>query len=260
MTSTPIVVGGRTTYRSTNGERGLEAVATALGLGEPQLIGRIGDETGDRYEEDLERGRETLVAAGDAVRSALQAGERPVVVATDCSLCVSTLPAAAAAVEDLHVLWLDAHGDFNTPQTTGSGFLGGMCLAAVCGRWDSGVPGTVDPSRVLIRGLRAVAEGEALELEHAGVRSAAPGEVPELLRGRKVFIHLDVDVLDPSELPVAVPAPDGLTRQELTELLRRVAEAADVVGLEITSYEPPQDQAELDATARQIGDVVRPLL
>jgi arginase len=185
----PILVGGRTTYRTINGERGLEPLAAALELGEPLVVGQIGADCGDRYEEDLASGHATLVAAGEAVRDALAAGERPVVVASDCSVCVSTLPAAAGIVEDLHVLWLDAHGDFNTPHTTGSGFLGGMCLAAACGRWDSGFPGSVDAENVVLCGVRDVDPGERRELEIARVRADSPGAVPGILRGRPTFVH-----------------------------------------------------------------------
>jgi arginase family enzyme len=260
MTDSLVVVGGRTTYRTLNGERGLEPLAAALGLGEPRVIGRIGDVSGNTFREDLERGRETLVAAADAMRTAIEAGGRPVLVASDCSVCVSTLPAAAEVVDDLHVLWLDAHGDFNTPETTGSGFLGGMCLAAACGRWDSGFPGRVDPERVVMCGLRDVDPGERVELETARVRADTPGAVPEILRGKPVFVHLDLDILDPSIMPAAVPAADGLSKEELAELLQAVADAADVVGVEITGFEAPEDPAEREALAREIAATVRPLL
>ena len=52
---------------------------------------------------------------------------------------MGTLPALARTRGDAKLLWLDAHGDFNTPETTGSGYLGGMCLAGACGLWDTGV-------------------------------------------------------------------------------------------------------------------------
>ena len=52
---------------------------------------------------------------------------------------MTTLPTVLRHVPEARVVWLDAHGDFNTPATTPSGFLGGMCLAAACGRWDAGL-------------------------------------------------------------------------------------------------------------------------
>ena len=60
---------------------------------------------------------------------------------------MTTFQAVVRHAPDVHVLWLDAHGDFNTPETTPSGFLGGMCLAAACGRWDSGFEPALEPAR-----------------------------------------------------------------------------------------------------------------
>ena len=60
-----------------------------------------------------------------------EAGAQPVLTASDCSICIATLPEVVLHEPDVHVAWIDAHGDFNTPETTPSGFLGGMCLAAV---------------------------------------------------------------------------------------------------------------------------------
>ena len=59
-------------------------------------------------------------------------------LAADCSMSMTTLPTALRHQPEARVLWLDAHGDFNTPDTTPSGYLGGMCLAAA-GEWDAGL-------------------------------------------------------------------------------------------------------------------------
>ena len=68
----------------------------------------------------------------------LAAGRFPLLTASDCSICMTTFQAVVRHAPDVHVLWLDAHADSNTPDTTPSGFLGGMCLAAACGHWDAG--------------------------------------------------------------------------------------------------------------------------
>jgi arginase len=256
----PILVGGRTTYRTINGERGLEPLAAALELGEPLVVGQIGADCGDRYEEDLASGHATLVAAGEAVRDALAAGERPVVVASDCSVCVSTLPAAAGIVEDLHVLWLDAHGDFNTPDTTPSKFLGGMCLAAACGRWDAGFEPSIEPARVLMCGVRDLDAGERVLVETAGVGNARPSEVVRYLQGRRVYVHLDLDVLDPDVLPAQFAVPHGLSETGLRTLLSDVASECDVVGVEVTAFEAPEDPGELVNRTELVASIVRALL
>ncbi|HEX2233190.1 MAG TPA: arginase family protein, partial [Thermoleophilaceae bacterium] len=77
-----------------------------------------------------------VVAGRFELDDALEAGAYPILTASDCSICVGTLPALARRRPDAHVLWLDAHGDFNSPDTSGSAFLGGMALAGACGMWD----------------------------------------------------------------------------------------------------------------------------
>ena len=63
----------------------------------------------------------------------------PVVLAPECSVALTTVPTALRHRPEAKVLWLDAHGDFNTPETRPSGYLGGMSLAGACGRWDAGL-------------------------------------------------------------------------------------------------------------------------
>jgi arginase family enzyme len=89
------------------------------------------------WSEDLPAARAVLDSAAAAVRDAFDAGALPVLTASDCSICIATFPEVVLREPDVHVAWIDAHGDFNTPSTTPSGFLGGMCLAAACGRWDA---------------------------------------------------------------------------------------------------------------------------
>lgn len=136
---------------------------------------------------------------------------------------------------DVRVLWLDAHGDFNTPETTASGFLGGMCLAGACGLWDTGFGAGLDPARVIMHGVRDVDGGERVALDLCGVYRL---EQADQLEGMAVFVHDDLDVLDPSVLPASLPAPGGLSPEALNGLLTDVARVATVVGAEITSAAP----------------------
>jgi arginase family enzyme len=160
----------------------------------------------------------------------------------------------------VRILWLDAHGDFNTPDTTPSGFLGGMCLAASCGRWDAGFEPSLKPARVLMCGVRDLDGGERVLVETAGVGTARPSEIAELLRGERVYVHLDLDVLDPDILPAQFAVPHGLSDTGLRTLLGELRRAADVVGLEITAFEAPADPEERARRAQLIAGLVAPLL
>ncbi len=255
----------RTSDRTAGGGRGAEALCATLaerfGL-EGRTIGTPGEPHDGTWDGDLRDSRGCLLEAGGQVDDALGRGDTPVLLASDCSICMTTLPAVVRHVPDARVLWLDAHGDFNTPQTTGSSFLGGMCLAAACGRWEAGLADeTLEPARVLLCGVRDLDPGERAELELAGVPGVArPSQVPDLLRDEPVYLHLDLDVLDPGIFPAQFPVDYGLSFAGLRTLLAELARAATVVGVEITAFEAPEDPAERARLAEAVAEAIAPVL
>ncbi|HEV3002737.1 MAG TPA: arginase family protein, partial [Solirubrobacteraceae bacterium] len=196
------------------------------------------------------------------VEDALTGGAFPILTASDCSICMTTLPAVLRHRPEAHVLWLDAHGDFNTPDTTPSGFLGGMCLAAACGLWDAalGDGPVLDPRRVVMCGVRDLDDGERALVESRGVPFAGPGELAQRLGGLPVYVHLDLDVLDPAVLPAQFPAPGGLSDGGLRALLASVASSAEVIGLEVTAFEAPPDDVSAAGLAELIASILEPLV
>jgi arginase family enzyme len=124
-----------------------------------------------------------------------------------------------------------------------------MCLSASVGHWDAGFEPALDASRVLSCGVRQVDPGEPVPA------AARPSEVPERLRGRQVYVHLDLDVLDPGVLPAQFAEPHGLSDTGLRTLLADVARESEVVGLEVTAFEhPTPENVEL------VASIVRTLL
>jgi arginase family enzyme len=118
-----------------------------------------------------------------------------------------------------------------------------MCLAGACGVWETGLPGPrLDPSRVVMCGVRDVDPGEQVLLETHGVsRIERPSRLADALAGRDVFVHLDADVLDPSVVDgLGFPAPGGFSAEGLQRMLAEVAAAATVVGLQVTACPGPQ--------------------
>jgi arginase family enzyme len=105
-------------------------------------------------------------------------------------------------------------------------------------------------------GVRDLDAGERVVLEDARVATVEPAAAADALRGRKVFVHLDVDVLDNAVLPAQFEAPGGLQPEQLRRLLEDVAGAAEVVGVEVCAYEAP----ERDAPTAMLADAVRALL
>jgi arginase len=230
---------GRTSDRADGRAAGALALAHALST-EARVVGEPGEPHAARYDEDLHDARATLEAAAVAVTVT----RRPLLTATDCSICVGTVPAVARRWPGASLLWLDAHGDFNTPDTTPSGFLGGMCLAGAVGLWDTGHGAGPGPERVVLVGGRDLdAAEEELMARHGVVRTDDPAAA---LAGREVFVHLDVDILDPTVMPGQLyPAPGGLDMTQLRSLLAGVAGRARIVGAEITCFSTPELSAVL---------------
>ena len=141
---------------------------------------------------------------------------------SDCSICLSTFSAVVKHVPDVRVVWFDAHGDSNTPETTPSGFLGGMCLGASVGLWDSGFAPALEPERVYGVGIR--------DLDRRRVGAEPLGDD----RSGPFYVHLDLDVLDPSIMPAQFAVPGGLGLEELRGVL---ASLENVVGVEVTAFE-----------------------
>jgi arginase len=255
----------RTSDRTAGGVRGVEAlaprIARLLGV-EARMIGTPGEPRPGGFEDDLRDSRGCLLEAGGQVDDAMSDGRFPVLLASDCSICMTTLPTVLRHVPETRVLWLDAHGDFNTPETTPSGFLGGMCLAAACGRWQPGLieDGPVDPARVVMTGVRDLDGGERVELERAGIGTVAPEHLAGALADEAVYVHLDLDVLDPEEFPAQFAAPGGLSGGDLRDVLGELAEGSRIVGLEITAFEAPEEEDERERLAAMVESVVEPLL
>lgn len=225
---------GRTSDRAHGRAAGAQALARTLSA-DARVVGEPEQPREGRYDEDLRDARATLETA--AVTVAVT--RRPLLTATDCSICVATVPAVARRWPDAWLLWLDAHGDFNTPDTTPSGFLGGMCLAGAVGLWATGYGIGPGPEKVVLVGGRDLDDAEDVLMDrHGVVRTDDPAAV---LAGREVFVHLDVDILDPTVMPGQLyPAPGGLDTTQLHDLLADVAARARIVGAEITCFSTPE--------------------
>lgn len=195
------------------------------------------------------------------VQAAVSGGEFPLVLSGNCNTSVGTL--AGASSEGLGIVWLDAHADFNTPETTTTGFSDNMGLAIALGHcWRAmagGVPGfcPVAEENVVLVGVREVepAEQERLDasgvsvigadrIEEGGLRRTL-GVALETLKARvdRVYVHLDLDVLDAEGVGKANEfAPEGgLSAEELQSALNMVRERFAVTACGIASYDPAFD-------------------
>ena len=234
-------------------DRGPEAAEGTRELAElldARIVGSPGEPRDGTWEEDLRDSRGCLLEAGGQVDDALDAGRVPILLAPDCSIAVATLPVVVRNRPDVRVLWLDAHGDFNTPQTSASGYLGGMGLAGACGLWDTGFGAGLEPARVIMHGVRDLDAPERVALDLSGVHRV---EDPAQLEGLELFVHLDLDVLDPDAFPARFPAAGGLSPVGLREFLAGALAAGTLAGAEITSAAPGHGELVADAIAPLLG-------
>jgi arginase len=194
----------------------------------------------------------------EQVQAVISNGAFPLVLTGNCVSCLGIVAGLRRDPEMLGVLWLDAHGDFHTPETSTTGFLDGMALAIATGQcWRTLVRTipefqVVPANHVVLVGAHAFDPGEREQFEAAGgtvfdasTLRTGSGDRPILrLRERvsRLYVHLDLDVLDPGEGEANVyAAPGGLRRAEILELLSRVRRLFTVVGACVSAYDPACD-------------------
>jgi len=196
------------------------------------------------------------------VATSIQANRVPVVIGGDHSLSVGSIRGAAKH-KKLGVIWVDAHADFNTSETTPSGNIHGMPLSALCGMgdprltrlWDE-TPPILDPTKVAVIGARDLDAGEKRNLREVGVMvmgmeqidrygmvtamEKALAQVSRDIDG--IYLSFDMDSLDPRHAPgVGTPVQGGLTYREAHLACELIAETGQLIGMDIVEVNPILD-------------------
>jgi len=209
-------------------------------------------------EESLDRvegvvGLDGMVARFRSTVAALQsrAPERIVAVGGTCGTEVAPIAVLNEAYEgNLAVLWLDAHADLNTPRTSPSGHFHGMVLRTLLGdgplAFTETLPRPLRPEQVALVGLRETDPAEADYIASRDVKVLVPDDladptvIVDLLRSmdaEHVYLHLDLDVLDPEAFPdTLMHVPGGPSPSEVARAVGMVRSNADVVGASIVEF------------------------
>jgi arginase len=193
-----------------------------------------------------------------AVRSALAQDRFPLALAGSCDACMGML--GGFNHEGCGIIWFDAHGDFNTPETTISGFFGGMPLAVVTGHcyghlWaqvGDSVP--VAEASTLMLGVRDLDPLEAERLERSDIRVVGwlegkpqwdvVGALDELTgRVRDVYVHIDLDALDPQVAPgiQQFMVEGGMSLQDVEDALQAIAARFRIKAATVATFTPELD-------------------
>lgn len=210
----------------------------------------------------------SIALVRDRALEAMDGVEGPVLtIGGDCAADLAGLTRVAG--DDVAVVYFDAHPDLHTPESSDSKAFHGMVLRTVLGDGPAElVPATPIPAaRVVLAGTRAPDPGEAEYLADAGI-ATLPHPTPEELVGAveatgasKVYVHIDLDVLDPAEIEgVGFPEPFGLTTAELVAGINALLDRWPLAGAAITEFAPatPQDAVEdLPAILRIIGALTK---
>ena len=229
-----------------------------LATTEPEAL-VVGDERARFLAEILEACARLVVLVADVVGN----GALPLVLGGDHSIALGTLAGLRrAAGEPGGVIWIDAHGDLNTPGTSPSGNVHGMPLAAALGLAGEGfshpaleLP-AVDPGRVVLLGVRSLDPAERVLIRETGIRAITMTEIDRIGIERAVleaidrasgpgFVHvsLDLDALDPEIAPgVGTPVKGGLTYREAHLACEDLAESGLVGSLELVEVNPILDR------------------
>jgi arginase len=196
----------------------------------------------------------------ERVAAVRQNGRFPLVLSGNCGATVGVI--AGAQTKQIGVVWFDAHGEFNTPETTNSGFLDGMGLAVAAGhcwrRLAASIPGfqPIPALNILLVGARDFDEGERERLEEAGgtvvdAATVLQRGMPEVLGAvmpaflpnmEEVHLHLDLDALDQKETPANAWLPEGgIPVEGVSQTIRYIKGNRKITSATIASFDPEYD-------------------
>lgn len=210
---------------------------------------------------------DVCIEVANRTRAALEAGQIPVVLGGDHALAAGSIAGAAAhlATRGAHLgaIWVDAHGDLNTPGSSSSGNVHGMPLAALLGNGDkamSGIAGggpALRASDVALVGLRDLDGPERTHikkwglsaftmraLDERGVHTVMQEAIAVATRDTDgIWVSFDMDVIDPSEAPgVGTAVPGGMTYREAHLAMEMLADTGKLVGIDVVEVNPVLDE------------------
>ncbi len=254
-------------YAGLNGQlRYLDHVVHDIGnIAVPQPESQPIDNTHLKYLEPIVKVSEELA---DTVTSALKANEFPLILGGDHSIALGSITGITSIHKDISVIWIDAHADFNTEETSPSGNIHGMIFAALAGLGDDrltsvgGWAPKLDAQKIVIVGARDLdlGERELLRTHHVHVFTMSDIDqrgISDVMRdaltiaGKAsdgIHLSLDMDALDPVHAPgVGTPVPGGLTYREAHLAMELIADSGRLIGMDVVEVNPILDRENATA-------------
>lgn len=207
------------------------------------------------FDDELSAITDVNIRLADIVRDSVNNGYFPLVLSGDCNACLGTIAGLDSSVG---IVWFDAHGDFNTPETTITGYFDGMPLAIATGRCyeDMRIKIGFDPipeSHVSLLGAHDLDPKEKTELEKSEINVITASELNNetLIKSirnlqskvRDVYLHLDIDVIDQKEAPgVDYRCQNGLFAEEVKSAIQTISKYLRIKAALIATYNPDRDE------------------
>jgi len=231
----------------------------------PQPESQPIDNTRLKYLEPIVKVAEELA---DTVTAALKANEFPLILGGDHSIALGSITGVTRLHKDIGLIWIDAHADFNTEETTPSGNIHGMILAALAGLGNirltdiGGWTPKLDPQRIVIVGVRDLDRGERelLHAHHVHVFTMSDIDqrgISEVMReaititdmaSEGIHLSLDMDSLDPVHAPgVGTPVRGGLSYREAHLAMEHIADTGRLVAMDVVEVNPILDRENATA-------------
>jgi arginase len=214
-------------------------------------------------------------ALATKVKAIIDTGCLPFIIGGDCSMLMGIVEGLRSLELRLGIVYMDAHGDFNTPETTPSGIIGGMDVAIVAGRGSKklaamfGHSPLLPEENIVLYGVRDLDPLEAKALAESKVRvyprekikaQGAEKAAEEILRYLKskcgcLYLHIDLDVLDTSVFSAqGLPVPDGLSKEEFQSTLKVLVTSGKLCGVALMAFDAAKDAD--GSQARRIVELV----
>jgi len=248
---------GHKNVRTGNGplrfiEHGLEKILESQG----NIVSEEKIESKEQLTTEIGTAMELNRILAGRVKRAAETGSFPLVISGNCNSCLGTL--AGIGSDRLGVIWFDAHGDFNTPETTVSGFFDGMPLAMAAGRcWKKlleTVPGfkPIAEENIVHIGARDLdADEEQLMIQSEMTLIPPSDDILESINSSflnlkqkvdRMYLHVDMDVLDAGEAkPNRLAVPGGLSLGQVLDIVNMAKERFEICAAAISSFDPDYD-------------------
>lgn len=226
----------------------------------------VASEAGDAQDTGVRR-HSAIARTRDRLREALAQSDGPVMlIGGDCGAAVGAIEHAASQHPDLVLVWFDAHADLHTPETSSSGAFGGMALRAALGDGTESLrlnEHPLSPTQVVMAGVREYDDSErafvnsvpvtVIETSHLAEPEAL-AEAVSALGATKVYVHIDLDVLDPSAISgVTAPVPFGVQVVDVVASISQLRSRVQLVGSSICGFAPASPAAAVD----DLGSILR---